>query len=297
MLRKIFRTLTLSIVLCLSILSSSGNAAAAEYRQCQGVLGSNESCGTYVVRPDDSLIELARQFGLGYNEIVAANPGVDPVIPEPGTKITLPSTWIVPNVPQRKGIVINIPEMRLYFFDPRNPDLVLTFPVGIGDEGSETPTGNFNIIGKLVNPPWHVPDSIRRETPGMPKVVPPGPDNPLGTHALRLSAGSVLIHGTNRPFAIGRNVSHGCIRLYPEDIQKLFRDTSVGDSVTIVRQPVKAAVVAGRVLVELHGNPKEDLLNKAVAELSRKRLLEQVNLVKLMAAALKKTGIPTDVSW
>jgi L,D-transpeptidase ErfK/SrfK len=297
MLLRIFRTLTLAIVLCPSTLSLPGKAAAAEFRQCQGILGSSESCGTYITRPDDSLVELARQFGLGFNEIVAANPGVDPFIPPTGTKITLPTEWIVPDVPLRRGIVINISEMRLYLFDPRNSELVLTFPVGIGDEGLETPTGTFSVTAKLVNPPWHVPDSIRRESPGMPKIVPPGPDNPLGTHALRLSAGSVLIHGTNRPFAIGRRVSHGCIRLYPEDIEKLFRDTSVGDRVTIVRQPVKAALVAGRVMVELHGSPQEELLMKAAAELTRKGLLEQVNLVKLMVAALHKTGIPTDVSW
>ena len=294
---RTFRTAVLAAVLCLSIPFSLRNAAAAEYRQCHGILGSSESCGTYVVRPDDSLIELARQFGLGYNEIVAANPGIDPILPKPGTKITLPSTWIVPDVPVRQGIVINTSEMRLYLFDPHNPEMVQTFPVGIGDEGSETPIGTYRVIGKIVNPPWHVPDSIRRETPGMPKIVAPGPENPLGTHAIRLSLGSVLIHGTNRPFAIGRGVSHGCIRLYPEDIQKLFRETSIGDRVAIVRQPVKATVVAGRVMVELHENQGEDLIKTAVAFLTRKKLLEQVNLVKLMIAALKKTGIPTDVSW
>lgn len=288
------RSVILYIALCMFAPCPARKATAAEYRQQSGIIGSS---GSYVIRPDDSLIELARTFGLGFNEIVAANPGVDPVLPEPGTRILIPSERIIPDIPRRIGIVVNLQEMRLYHFHPHNPDRVLTFPIGIGDEGWETPTGTYRVVEKIVNPSWHVPRSIRRQRHDLPGVVPPGPHNPLGTHALRLSAGNVLIHGTNRPFGIGRKVSHGCIRLYPEDIPTLFRKTRVGARVTIVRQPVKATVVAGRVLVELHGAPEENLYGRAFALLLQKGLLEKVDVEKLLTAAMEKRGVPTDVSW
>lgn len=233
---------------------------------------------------------------MGYNEITAANPGVDPFDPEEGIRVTIPGQWILPDVPRRRGIVINLAEMRLYDFHARNRDLVETFPVGIGDEGWDTPVGSYRIIEKIVNPAWYVPASIRAQKPELPAIVPPGPDNPLGTHALRLSIGTVLIHGTDRPYGIGRRVSHGCIHLYPEDIIKLFRKVKIGTEVTIIRQQVKAALVDGRVLVEIHGGGSDDAYMEAVELLEKKGLIPKVNMVKLIKSALAASGMPTDVT-
>lgn len=281
-------------ILALATLLPAHPGAAAAYRLGNGVIGT---LGSHAIKPGESLIELAPRYDLGYNEITAANPELDPIIPEPGARIIIPGRWIIPDVPRRRGIVINLSEMRLYYFPPRDPDRVVTYPIGIGDEGWETPTGTYRIVEKITRPTWYVPASIRRQKPELPKVVPPGPDNPLGSHALRLSLRSVLIHGTDRPFGIGRQVSHGCIHLYPDDIPKLFAAVPVGTRVTIVRQPVKLAVVAGRVIIEVHGGPDDDLLETAFGLVYGKGLADRVDLQKLATVAGEKTGIPTDVSW
>ena len=270
------------------------DASGAEYRAKSDIIGT---LGTYLVKTDDSLIELARKFDLGYNAIVAANPGVDPILPEIMTVLDIPSSWIIPDVPQHHGIVINISEMRLYYFPGDHGDRVVTFPIGIGDEGWETPTGTYRIIEKIANPSWHVPESIHKEKPELPPIVPPGPENPLGTHALRLSMGTVLIHGTDRPFGIGRRVSHGCIHLYPEDITQLFGQVGIGTKVTIVRQPVKAAIENNRVLLEVHGDPGEDLYDAANELLVQKGVMDRVDPEKLATVAAEKNGMPQDISW
>jgi L,D-transpeptidase ErfK/SrfK len=212
----------------------------------------------------------------------------------------MPRSWILPDVEPMSGIVINIPEMRLYFFfEQEKAKVVRTFPIGIGDEGFDTPLGTFKVIQKIVNPVWHVPASIRKERPELPREIPPGPDNPLGSHALRLSLGDVLIHGTNRPFAVGRRVTHGCIRLYPEDIPKLFSIVPNGLKVTIVRQPVKAGVDAGKIYIEVHRDDyRKDLnyLNEAVRLLTKKGLLKEVSTEKLYQAVEEKQGIPVEIS-
>jgi L,D-transpeptidase ErfK/SrfK len=285
----------ITILLCLfwGTVPAWHSACASEFLFFQGVGGST---GYHTIREDDSLVELARRYDVGYNEITAANPGVDPFVPEAGTRVTIPGRWILPDVTEQRGIVINLAEMRLFYFPPRSKGVIETFPVGIGDEGWDTPTGIYRIIEKIANPAWHVPASIRAQRPELPEVVPPGPDNPLGTHALRLSIGTVLIHGTNRPFGIGRRVSHGCIHLYPEDIAKLFRKVKLGTRVTIVRQLVKAAAVNGRVLVEIHKDGSEDLEQEAVDLLDRRGLMAKVDMAKLRTAALASSGIPTDVT-
>lgn len=250
----------------------------------------------HTVKAGDSLVELARHYDLGYNEITVANPGVDPFIPRAGTRITIPHRWILPDVPQERGIVINLAEMRLYYFRSPTARSVVTFPVAIGDEGWETPTGSYRIIEKIRRPVWYVPASIRQQRPELPASIPPGPDNPLGTHALRLSIGTVLIHGTNRPFGIGRRVSHGCIHLYPEDIAGLYRTVKQGTAVTIVRQQVKATLAAGRVLMEIHGDDGRTLHQEAVRVLERKGLLERIDIGRLLAALHASSGIPVDIS-
>lgn len=252
---------------------------------------------SYLVKTDESLPEIARRYDLGYGAITAANPGVDPFIPRPGLRIVLPTEWILPDAPNRNGIVVNIAEMRLFVFSHDRPDIVTTFPIGIGDQGKETPVGTFTVIEKIRNPAWYVPESIRKEQPDLPAVVPPGPDNPMGSHALRLSKRNVLIHGTNRPWGIGARVSHGCIRLYQEDIAQLFGMIRRGTPVVIVNQPVKAADRGGRILLEVHDNGDGgDLYAEGLKVLEAKNLTDRVDLMKMREASRERKGLLTDVT-
>jgi L,D-transpeptidase ErfK/SrfK len=250
----------------------------------------------YKVRESDSLIEIARSFDLGFNEISDANPETDPFVPVVGTRVEIPTEWILPDVKVREGIIINISERRLFFFPDKDSKYVYTYPIGIGDDGAETPTGTFKIIQKRVNPSWYVPKSIRKEDPKLPNVVPPGPDNPLGTHALRLSLPTVLIHGTNRPWGIGRKVSHGCIHLYPEDIPRLFEQVGTGTRVTIVRQPVKVGTRGDKVYLEVHRDGKINYLREALTILRKRKLLDRVDSDRVNQAVQEKTGVPTVIS-
>ena len=228
----VFRFLVL--LSCLSLFSADSFASDVySYSENNGVIGEIK---TYAVKGDESLIEIARKFGIGYNEITEANPRLDPFIPGNGKTVQISTQWVLPDVAAYKGIVINLSEMRLYYF---TRERVMTYAIGIGDEGKDTPVGNFKIVDKIINPPWVVPASIRKERPELPKVVPPGPNNPLGSHAMRLSRPSILIHGTDKPFAVGRKASHGCIRLYPEDIPDLFKVVPNKTKVAIIRQPCK----------------------------------------------------------
>ncbi|MBT0653204.1 L,D-transpeptidase family protein [Geomobilimonas luticola] len=283
------------MLLTLLLLAFHSPASGAAYPR-QALIGLPSR---HAVEPNESLMEIARRYDVGYNEIIAANPGLDPFIPPTGTSVTLPTSWLLPAAANGEGIVINLSELRLYLlFTTAGTGLVATFPIGIGSEGHETPTGTFNIREKIVNPPWHVPPSIRKERPELPPVIPSGPDNPLGSHALRLSADGILIHGTNRPWGTGREVSHGCIRLYPEDIPRLFRLVRVGTPVTIVREPVKIGEREGRVYLEVHDEGGEviDYLEKATGILGRLNLVGRVNINLLGEALRMRTGIPVDIT-
>jgi len=264
--------------------------------------GTNNLIGMlryYEVKENESLIEIARYFDLGYNEIVDANPSIDPFVPPPGEKIKIPTIWILPAKRPEKGIVINLSEMRLYYFFKKNKkSFVMTFPVGIGDEGAETPPGVFKITEKIESPSWKVPESIRKERPELPAVVPPGPDNPLGSHALRLSWSSILIHGTDKPWGIGRNVSHGCIRLYPEDIVKLFYKVRVNTTVYIVREPIKIGKKGRDIYIEVHNDNKwkdRNYYDEAIMMLTKMNLINSVDLAKLYKAIKDKSGIPLKI--
>lgn len=210
---------------------------------------------TYTTSYDDSLVDLARRFGLGYLEIVMANPGVDPWVPGKDVKIVLPTEHLVPEGP-RDGILINLAEQRLYYFRADGVT-VETAPVGIGAEGWATPTGRTKIVRKKINPTWHVPISIRRERPELPAVVPPGPDNPLGSHALYFDWPSYLMHGTNKPDGVGRHVSHGCLRLYPEDVSRLYGEVAIGTPVTIIDRDLKIVLVGDALWIEVHPSRKQ----------------------------------------
>ncbi len=205
---------------------------------------------SYVTRAEDTLLDVARRFDLGYVELRAANPGVDPWLPGAGVELVLPTGHLLPDAPPR-GIVINLTEMRLYVFDKAGR-AVATHPIGIGRRGWETPLGETRIVRKRTDPAWIPPKSIRALKPSLPKVVPPGPNNPLGRYALDLGWPAYLIHGTNNPWGIGRRVSSGCIRLYPEDIESLYGRAAVGTPVTVVDQPFKVGWVDGELYIEVH---------------------------------------------
>lgn len=264
---------------------------AATLSYADGIIGNLQH---YEVGKNESLIEIARKFGLGFNEIADANPGVDPFIPKAGTLITIPTAWILPVVSRRPRIVINIPEYRLYYF--LNKGKVVTFPLGIGDQGRDTPVGRYKVIEKIKNPAWHVPESIRAQA-GLPNVVPAGPNNPMGSHALRLSRRDVLIHGTNRPWGIGRRSSHGCLRLYPEDIRRLFRMVPLGTRVDIVSRPVKIGASGKKVFVEAHRyKRKGPSVGEVMHLLADRKWLVRTDFAKLIRAMEEKKGVPVDVT-
>ena len=205
---------------------------------------------TYYTDFEDTLLDVARANDLGFVEVRAANPDIDPWLPGTDAKIVLPTAHLLPDAP-REGIVINLSEMRLYFF--AEPGAVPeTFPIGIGREGWTTPTGTSRIVRKTEAPSWYPPESIRAERPELPAVVEPGEENPLGSHALYLDWPAYLIHGTNRPWGIGRRISSGCIRMYPEDIVSLFESVPVDTPVTVVDQPVKLGWIGGHLYLEAH---------------------------------------------
>jgi L,D-transpeptidase ErfK/SrfK len=221
------------------------------------IVGENTTITTVYA---DSLPELAHRYSLGYFEIIRANPGLDVWIPGAGKQVVLPGRRILPPGP-REGIVVNLPEHRLYYYPPHRknePAVVITYPVGIGKMDWRTPIGETHVIARIRHPSWYPPKSIRKEHAEngdpIPAVVPAGPDNPLGDFALRLAAGNgeYMIHGTNNPIAVGMSVTHGCIRMYPEDVAALFPLIPVGTKVWLINDPVKVAWVDGQLLVEAH---------------------------------------------
>ncbi|HEY4213495.1 MAG TPA: L,D-transpeptidase family protein [Steroidobacteraceae bacterium] len=208
----------------------------------------------------DTLLDIARRYSLGYEEIIRANPGTDMWIPGDGKDIMLPGRRILPPGP-REGIVVNLPEHRLYYYPkPKKNEkpVVITFPVSIGKMDWHTPLGPTRVIAKIKHPAWYPPESIRKEHEAngdpIPRIVKAGPDNPLGDYAMRLAVGdgSYMIHGTNNPMAVGMAITHGCIRMYPEDVAALFPQIPVGTKVWLVNEPVKTAYVDGQLYLEVH---------------------------------------------
>jgi L,D-transpeptidase ErfK/SrfK len=209
---------------------------------------------SYRVGAEDTLYDIALENGLGIVELRAANPGIDPWLPPPGQEIVLPTAHLLPSGPH-SGIVINLGDRRLYFFGSQRGE-VSSFPIGIGHAATVTPVGATTVIRKRENPTWIPPASIRAEHPSLPAAVPPGPGNPLGKHALDLGWSGYVVHGTNRPYGIGRRVSHGCIRLRADDIEQLFEGVAIGVPVRVVDEPVKVGWSAGELYLEVH--PTQD---------------------------------------
>lgn len=195
------------------------------------------------VNKDDTLSDIARRFNLGYEEIVSANPSVDPWLPKAGTPIVIPTQFVLPDAP-RQGIVINLAAMRMFYFPKAKagePQRVITHPLGIGRVEWKTPEGITKVVSKKANPAWIPTPSIRKEHAKngdpLPAIVPPGPDNPMGTHVLKLAWPSYAIHGTDKPPSVGLRGSHGCLRMYPEDIVGIYNNVPVGTAVRVVNQP------------------------------------------------------------
>lgn len=239
---------------------------------------------TITARHEDTLVDIARRHGLGYQDIVRANPDVNPWVPGEGTEVVLPTRFVLPPGP-RKGLVLNLAEYRMYYFPvPRDgePALVMTYPISIGRMDWETPLGNTSVVAMARDPAWYPPQSVRDEHAAdgdpLPRVVPAGPDNPLGTRAIRLGLPGYLIHGTNRPAGVGMRVSHGCIRMLPEDIEFLFELVGVKTPVRIINEPIKLGWEGDTLVMEAH-----PVLESAMPDLEDlpAELLEQMDAAEL----------------
>ncbi|HEY0719880.1 MAG TPA: L,D-transpeptidase family protein [Gammaproteobacteria bacterium] len=260
-------------------------------------------------RYEDTLLDIARRFDLGYNEITAANAGVDPWLPGEEMPLLLPTQFILPAGP-REGIVLNVAAMRLFYFPkPRQGQAptVITYPVGIGRQNWRTPLGVTRIVAKVVDPVWYVPKSIRAERAQtgelMPEKIPPGPDNPLGKFALPLAQSGYLIHGTNKPWGVGRRVSHGCVRLYPEDIEKLFNEVPVGTPVRIVNQPYLAGWLDGVLYLQAYPPLEEERIlwggsltpMTSVVASKAQQFTGMVDWDKAVEVAKEQQGLPVPI--
>jgi L,D-transpeptidase ErfK/SrfK len=236
--------------------TQKGEAAPAAQSAAQNPIMGSGFVGkmqTYTTAYEDSLPEIARKFNMGYVEIIAANPGLDPWVPGAGKQVVIPTWHILPGAPH-EGIVINVGEMRMYWYHDGS---VETHPIGIGREGKETPRGSTTVVRKQEKPTWYPTEGTRKDKPYLSAAVGPGPDNPLGEYAMYLGWRAYLIHGTNNWMGIGRQASRGCIRMYPEDIASVFPRVPVGTKVTAVNQSIKAAWLNDQLWLEIHPDSKQ----------------------------------------
>lgn len=252
--KNVWRRLTTSVSLL--VLSAFAQAEVYDLPPVgNDIIGS---LTTIKARADDTLLEIARRHGLGYEDIVRANPDVDTWLPGEGTEVVLPTRYVLPHG-KREGVILNLAEYRLYYFptpQAGEPAVVMTYPISIGRMDWETPLGKTTIISKVRDPAWYPPASIRAEHAAdgnpLPRIVPAGPKNPLGKYAMRLGLPGYLIHGTNRPAGVGMRVTHGCIRMFPEDIDYLFGKVGISTAVRIINEPVKMGWNGDELVVEVH---------------------------------------------
>lgn len=253
---------TLNPLILASLLVSSFNSQATTYplptTPGDNLIGEPPENGMYTLaQQDDTLLDIALDYNIGQNEMVLANPNVDRWLPGQGTEVRIPASRILPDT-QRQGLVLNLPEFRLYYFPENDQQLrrVITHPISIGRMDWDTPLGSTRIIAKTKDPEWRPPQSIKDEHAAegdiLPDVVPAGPNNPLGQYAMRLGLPGYLIHGTNKPFGVGMRVSHGCVRMYPNDIEQLFPLIKTGTTVTIVNQPIKVGWLNNTLYIEVY---------------------------------------------
>ncbi|MFU8896295.1 MAG: L,D-transpeptidase family protein [Gammaproteobacteria bacterium] len=291
----------------LALLAMSGHAAAANFvlpPEGTDLVGVPAWMHT---RDEDTLLDVARDYSIGYTELARANPGVDTWIPGEGTRVLLPTRYVLPPGP-REGIIINLPEYRLYYFPKTKPGeraQVVTYPISIGKMDWDTPIGRHRIISKASNPSWHPPESIRQERAKrgeiLPRVVPPGPDNPLGAYAMRLNLTSYLIHGTNNPDGVGMRVTSGCIRMFPEHIEQIFPKVDVGTPVSIISEPIKVGWAADTLYVEVHPPLEEESesqlrmrFTSLLREAAQLRGIE-IDWPRADGIFAAATGVPTEV--
>ncbi|GAB3467801.1 L,D-transpeptidase family protein [Azotobacter salinestris] len=258
---------------------------------------------------EDTFADIGQANDIGYLEMVAANPGVDPWLPGAGTEVILPTRYILPSGP-REGIVINLAEYRMYYF-PKDQNVVHTYPLGIGREGWGSPIAETRITGKVKDPAWYPPKSIREEHAAdgdpLPTVVPAGPDNPLGPFKFTLGLSGYLIHGSNKKFGIGMRVSHGCFRMLNHNVLQLASMVPVGTKVRIINEPYKFGISEGKVYLEAHAPLEDESSNSSVVDkhaalvdelLKRTDLLGQRRLdwevVREVVAA--EDGLPIEIS-
>jgi L,D-transpeptidase ErfK/SrfK len=259
-------------------------------------------------RAEDTLIDLAPELGVGYTELVAANPGVDPWLPPDGTELVVPAARLLPSG-KREGIVVNLGDLHLYYFEKGKPPRA--YPIGIAKDGYATPIGVTQVKAKKEKPTWIPGPSARLDKPELPKAIPPGPDNPLGEYALYLGWPSYLIHGTNDARGVGRHSSRGCIRLYPADIAALFPLVAIGTPVRVVNEPVKLGWIGGDLYLEVNPDADQSLEldetakvakpepPKGLRELVKKAAgkdLKRVDWARVDRAGQKRLGIPIRVT-
>ncbi len=248
----------------------------------------------HTVQPGETLLDIARTYGLGFSELKAFHPDKDPWLLEEGSRIQIPALWIVPPTKHR-AIVVNVPEMRLYRFHAKR-GTVSTYPVTVGEEETQTPLGTYRVVEKEEDPEWNIPPKLRHKYKT--KIMPAGPDNPIGRYWLGLSARGYGIHGTDNPWSVGRILSNGCIRLYPEDIEKLYPDVPKGTMVEILYEPVKFGVRGTVIFVEVHEDPYgfiEDMERQARLAAKKQGIEEYVNWEKIDEAVEVKNGVPVPV--
>jgi len=292
-------------VLAAGLLVAPATAADFTLASDQQAIGE---VGHYTTHSQDTLLDLARSDDLGFTQFMAANRGIDPWLPGAGRLVTLPDFYLLPDAP-RDGIVINLAEQRLYYFPPGG-GRIETYPIGVGVERRSTPIGTTSVIRKEANPTWYPPPSIHAEDPDLPAAMPPGPDNPLGAFALHLGWSGYLIHGTDKPDGVGRNVSHGCLHLYPEDIERLFREVPVGTHVRVISQEVKVAWVSDGLYVQVHPSKSQaeeidvtgsfapkmppDLAARVTSAVAHRAV--QVDWGVVRRAGIERTGLPVRIA-
>jgi L,D-transpeptidase ErfK/SrfK len=305
-----YRSSALRLAACLAGCAMSVQLQAATYALPGGedtVIGEIQYA---VAQHEDTLLDLGRRYGVGYEEIVAANPGVDPWLPGAGTRVLIPSRYILPQ--EREGLIVSLAEHRMYYF-PRAKagvaPVVMTYPISIGKMDWKTPLGMTRIVNKREKPIWYPPESVRREHEAdgrpLPKAVPAGPDNPLGDYAMRLGipGGAYLIHGTNAPAGVGMQVTHGCIRMYPENIAELYKLVAVNTPVRLIDQPYRMGWYGEELYIEVHAplqgqDPAETRsltnITRLLVSATQNRAVV-IDWAKAERAFIQATGVPESV--
>jgi L,D-transpeptidase ErfK/SrfK len=261
---------------------------------------------------DETLLDVAHRFLLGQTEIVRLNPNVDRWLVKKGVMVRIPNKRILPDTPH-DGITLNLPEFRMYYY-PRDqeqgsPQLVMSYAHGVGRQDWKTPLGKTSVVRKIKDPSWRPPESIRKEHAAdgdiLPAVVPPGPHNPLGAYAMNLAIRGYLIHGTDidKIYGIGMQVTHGCIRMYPEDIEELYNSVKVGTPVYIVKQPIKVGWLNNVLYIEAHPDLEGEEMSQdrrfaialALIKKANNQELPEFDQLALNQALIKLDGNPVAI--